>query len=494
VAEIYLNDYPKGEKVVDVKFRVGAIYYRYHHFDKAIAAFDGIATTYPKHRSAETAAGLVLDIYNVQKDYTQLEKTANRYEAIATLGDKEFRKELARVRSEIQFKRIESFEAGNEWAKAADEYWKAYSNNPQGPLAEQSLYNAYISYEKADNFNRATEIGKLFATKFPKSTHTASMLLKAAKQNEEHFEFEKAESLYAEYHQKFPKEKEAMKALYNSALFAELLERGSVAIKRYDEYVKQYKISNTEKDAIALSIAKIYRKQGEWEKYQSQMRKLARESGNVDTKLKLLGDLARNLEIANRDADKNAIAQEIRNLYQTSKRPLNSIGLAAKYVAEGEFKLLAPKREKYNKVVLRFPPEDLVYLMGVKQKQLSKLADDYDHMVELGVPTWGVAALHEKASSYMDYVKQFRSLEIPKKHKGEEKAEIEKSLKQIDETKIKPIEKKGQEFYEVCAAKAAEFYVVSGYASQCRSKSKDFKADSLGIQPQAIAWSRGGNL
>ncbi len=76
VANYYLKEYPTGDKVIDVKFRVASIYYRYHHFDEAIVGFKEIALSNPKHRSAPTAAHLVLDIFNIKTDYETLNATA----------------------------------------------------------------------------------------------------------------------------------------------------------------------------------------------------------------------------------------------------------------------------------------------------------------------------------------------------------------------------------------------------------------------------------
>ena len=47
VGEYYLREYPKGDRVVDVRFRIAAIYYHYHHFDESLAMFKDIALQHP---------------------------------------------------------------------------------------------------------------------------------------------------------------------------------------------------------------------------------------------------------------------------------------------------------------------------------------------------------------------------------------------------------------------------------------------------------------
>ena len=489
VAEYYLREYPKGDRVVDVRFRIAAIYYHYHHFDESLAMFKEIALQHPKHRSAVTAARIVLDIYNMKKDYASMDVNAGVFAHTEGLGDAAFRKEMADLSGQISFKSVEKLEADNKWKDAGESYLAFYKKNPNGDLAEKALYNAYVSFDKANDTARASEASHLFIAKYPKSPYTQKMMLSNAKFAEKQYDFELAQRLFYDYYKKFPKDKEARKALYNSALFAELLEMNKTAISLYDDYLRDRSVPDKERKAIVISEAKLYRKDGDWEKMALMYRRLIYRSQSTAEKLDLMGELARQYEKGGKIAEKETVVNQIR--WTASSQNAQLKGLAAQYVAEVRFRALAKKRQKYDEVKLRFPPEDLLFLLKKKEKLLGKLASDYDSVVNDGVPEWGVAALLEKSEAYDNFVKSFREMQIPAKYTGDARKETEADLKALDTKLVKPLETKAQEILKVCVDKAAEFHVSNEYSDKCRERIKKSgnEAEPTGLLPKPTYWS-----
>jgi len=488
VATFYIKEYPGGNRIVDVKFRIAAIHYRFHHFDLAQTEFRNIALAHPKHRSATTAAHIVLDIYNIKKDYAKLDDTANVFAATKDLGDAAFKAEMAQLSGEIGFKKLEGLEQDNKWTEAGDKYFQFYTANPTGPLAEKSLYNAYVSFEKGEDVVRSAETSKLFIAKFPKSQYAQQMTLALAKNAERQYDFEIAQDLYENYHKKFPQDKEARKALYNAAVFAELLERNQEALALYGQYLKG-NVTPEEKRAIWVSQAKIHRRLGNWNEVSNVYRRLARESKSLDERLSYLGELARQYDRGGKLAERTAVINEMRVMYSQGGKKAS--GMGAQFVAEAMFKSLSKQREAYEKVALRFPPEDLVYLLKRKEKMLSKLAAAYDEVVEIGVPEWGVAALLEKSTAYENLVTAFRAVQIPANMKGETRDEATTALKAIDGKMVAPLETRSQEILKACVARASEFHVANEFSAKCQQKLKQpgETAEPTGVLPQPSYWS-----
>ncbi|MFM8269039.1 MAG: tetratricopeptide repeat protein [Pseudomonadota bacterium] len=488
VAQIYSQEYPQAPHVTDAVFRVGAIYYQKNHFEKANEVFLGLVKDKPKHRTAPTAAHLILDMYNIRKDYSGLTKQAQVFYEQASLGDAKFKAEMKQIMGEVDFKQIEAIEKENKWTEAGDAYFRFYQANPKSDLAEKALYNAFVSYEKGESTEKATEMARVFVSKYPKSEYVGQMMLSIAKTAEKAYDFEQAQRFYEDYAERFPADKEARKALYNAAVFSELLEKNKEALKLYDQYLKESGVSQEERRAIRISQSKIYRKEGNWDKVKAIYRELSKEARNSDERVKILAELARLMEKAGKTTDKDAVVKEIRT--QVDPRKKASLGLASFYLAEVEFGSVKAEREKYQKIKLRFPPEAFVSLLKKKQKALLKLAGSYDNVVEFGVPDWGVAALYEKGEAYQEMASAFRSVKVPKSYKPEEKAELEGALKAIEEKDIVPIEKAGKEIWEACAKRASEFKVVSSYAEKCREKTGK-SAQMKGFFPKARYWSFG---
>lgn len=492
VAQIYIKEYPQGERIVDVQFRIAAVFYRYHHYDEALQIFKQIALQHPKHRSAVTAANIVLDIYNMKKDYENLDSTATLFANTAGLGDAAFKAEMGQISGEIGFKKIETIEAQNKWSEAGDAYYKVYKSNPAGRLAEKSLYNAVVSYEKAGDTPKSAEVSRLFISKYPKSEYTERLSLALAKAAEKQYDFDRAQRAYYDFYKKFPKNKESRKALYNAAVFAELLEQNTQALSLYNEYLRDKGVSYDEKKSIQISEAKIFRKQGKWDQVNLTYRRMVRDARSADEKLALMGELSRQFDRGGRTAEKEQTLKELRWMYEQGNKNSKNLGPGVQYVAEAEFRALDKKRESYDKIELRFPPEDLLYLIHRKQKSLTGLTTAYDSVVEIGVPDWGIAAMYEKADAYSAFVRAYRSVEIPKKYQGDERKQIEASLKDIDAKLVKPVEAKATEFYQACVSKAAEFHVANEYASRCQARAKKpgaEMAEASGLLPTPSYWS-----
>ena len=124
---------------------------------------------------------------------------------------------------------------------------------------------------------------------------------------------------------------------------------------------------------------------------------------------------------------------------------------------------------------------------------LTKLAESYDRVVEVGVPEWGVAALFEKGAAYDNLVRNYRTLQIPKRYKGEERTEIEGALKGIDAQLVAPIDKKAQEVFRACTQRAADFKVINEFSSHCRERIRvadnEVINEPTGLLPQPNYWS-----
>ncbi len=489
IAQTYLSEYPNSAKAIDIKFRIASIYYQYRHYDKAKDAFFEIATNYPKHKGAVSSAHIVLDIYNMEKKYDELSSTAMKFSSIRGLGDKRFKDEMAKLISEVRFKKIEFLEKNNEWEKAAMAYFDVYKSNPGGPLAEKSLYNSIVSFEKANNMDKTEEVIKLFIKKYPSSPYTEKYFLKLAINAEVSYEFDTAYKLYNDFYKKFPSSKEAKKALYNAALFAEITERNELALKLYREYLRVANPTKNEKEAILLSEAKLLRKIGNFREMNLIYRKLAKESGSEKQKYNFIAELANQYERLGKHKEKEAIANELYYAYLSSPQKLPEKALP--YVAQVFFKKITPKRESYYKIQLRFPPQDLVYLLKLKQKKLISLDKAYDEVINLGVPSVGVAALYEKSVANSHLVESFRQVKIPSKYKGESLTELKKELDVIDNSVIKPIETVSKEVLSACVKKASEYYVDNEYAEKCHSMY--YKTDGPFIRepliPKTAYWS-----
>ena len=84
VALNYINNFPKGESRVAIQYRLASLllYYYYNQFDNSLKLLNQIIEQSPKTKYAEYSANLILDIYNVRKDYVGLKAAGAKILAI----------------------------------------------------------------------------------------------------------------------------------------------------------------------------------------------------------------------------------------------------------------------------------------------------------------------------------------------------------------------------------------------------------------------------
>src|SRR5690606_1474433 len=58
-AKKYVDNFPKGEKVVDVKFKLARLYYAFNHLDEALALFKEIVEKHSNTQNAQYSANLI---------------------------------------------------------------------------------------------------------------------------------------------------------------------------------------------------------------------------------------------------------------------------------------------------------------------------------------------------------------------------------------------------------------------------------------------------
>ena len=148
--EWYLVTYPKGEKNVELRFRMARLYYLSNHFDEAEKHFKIIVKDYPKSKQAEYSSNLLLDIYSLKKDYVGLEKTATDLLSNEKFADTESATEVKSVLEKAAFKAAQDLEEKKDFVGSAIKYQEFGIKYPRSNLYPASQFNAGVNYDRAN--------------------------------------------------------------------------------------------------------------------------------------------------------------------------------------------------------------------------------------------------------------------------------------------------------------------------------------------------------
>lgn len=261
-AKDYIERLPDTEKAVEMKFRIGRLYYQHNQFDQAIPYFRDIVAKHSKTKYAEYSANLLLDAYNLKKDYAGLEKAGGELLAMPGIANSKAGSDIKEVMEKASFKRGQDLEISKDYAGSAQQFESFAKQNPTSPLAITALFNSAINYERAGmNHKSISAHAAVLSSKDkaaeplkPKSRRIIGKLYQDAGMLEEAAHAYKAAAVEA------GKDPLAANLFFNAAILYEAIGKNSEAIRNYETYFEMYK--KRDRVEALFQIATLQRKQG----------------------------------------------------------------------------------------------------------------------------------------------------------------------------------------------------------------------------------------
>lgn len=260
----YTEKFPTSDKAVEIKFRIGRLYYQSNQFDEATKYFRQVVQQYPNTKYAEYSANLLLDIYNIRKDYAGLERVGAELMAVPAIASSKAGADIRRVLENASFKRGQDLEVQKKYGESAQVFDAFARQNPASPLAMTALFNAGVNFERAGM--NAPSIQAYQAILSSKDKDADKFKVRArrllAKRYQDSAQFEEAARLYRQSAQDDPKDPLAANLIFNSAVLYEALGKTQEAIRAYEDFIRANKKHSDNIEAV-YSIAQIHRKAGQ---------------------------------------------------------------------------------------------------------------------------------------------------------------------------------------------------------------------------------------
>lgn len=260
----YVNHFPTSEKTPQIKFRIGRLYYQSNQFDPATAEFKEIVQKYPRTKYAEYSANLLLDIYNLRKDYAGLEKAGSELLSVPSIASSKAGADIRGVLEKASFKKGQDLEGEKKYGESAAQYEAFALQNPASELTSMALFNAGVNYERVGELGRAqSNYQRVLAAKDPNAEKlkpkTRRLLAKLAQDS---LRLDEAARLYRQASLDNPSDPLSPNMMFNAALLYQVTGRGDEAVKSYNDFVKMNKKTSENLEAV-FQVAKIHDKAGQ---------------------------------------------------------------------------------------------------------------------------------------------------------------------------------------------------------------------------------------
>lgn len=462
----YQKRYPQDERSSKVYFQIAQLYYNYNQFDTAQKIFFDVIKRYPNSPAANASRHLILDIYNIQKDWDNLEKYASDYLRVKSFATPENKKLMLELIQGSIFQKAKGLEEKSKFIEAARKYESLADKYPESKFADKALYNAAIDYLNGNDSNSALKTSRRFLKDYSKSPLVPKMILALATHFDNKLDYLNASEQFEILATRFPKSELASAALYNAALYREHLKQYDQSLKNYTLYISRYPKSDDVHDAY-FATGLIYEKMKDWKKasavfynfpkrYPKQKEKFAEASYRRGFAQKNIGNInARNV----------SYDESIKN----AKRYKSGIS----YAAKAQFELTQAKFEEFNKIEFRMPQRALAASIERKAKLLKELKDDYFSIIDLGDAEVGVKSLYHVGLIYQNFSLALFNAPVPNGLSMEQEQMYQEEL----QNRALPIEQKAIEAYEKAITKAFELNVYNDWTVKAYDNLTQYKPD-----------------
>lgn len=474
-AQWYTEKFPNSDKIAEIKFRMGRLYYQSNHFNEAEVIFKEIVANYPKTKYSEYSANLLLDIYNLKKDFAGLEKMGTELLQNESISQSKAGADIRNVLERASFKKGQDLETDKRFLESAEQYQAFATQNPKSELVSMALFNAGVNFERSGkNYEAIQNYKKTMSTNDKNSATVKPKAQKLlAKLYQDAGQFEESAKLFKKVANDNPSDPLMPNYLFNAAVMYEALGNNKEAISTYNEFLKVNK-SGKESSETLYNLAELMRKSST-SGWQGKYREYA-ESSN---------DSAKRVAAfywAGKDHENKAIA--VFNKLKQSER-----SEAAKYIAKIK---LRNAGEQYNELVgLKIPadPKKQKTVVDRKLELVAKLGEILTETIKLDSADEIVSALDLLGATNEHMGSAIMNAPLPAGFNDDQKKQYMAGIQKIAD----PFLKKADDSYKAAVERGRDLDVYNeGYQhalTQVGLKDKNFYSGSeVSSESRLIQW------
>lgn len=453
----YLQKFPNTDKDLEIRFRLGRLYYQHNYFSEASEIFKGIVQKYPKTKQAEYSANLLLDIYNLQKDYISLERVGAELLANESIASSKAGSDIRGVLEKASFKRGQDLEVEKKYKESAEQFQIFAKQNPTSNLVVIALFNAAVNFERAGLYTPAVQnYTAVLASNKPESENLKPKARRLiAKLNQDAGLFEEAARMYKLAAQENKNDPLIPNYLFNAAVLTEVLGRSNEAIKLYLEFISVNKKNEENVDAI-FTIAEIYRKSnqltGAVYRYKEYISYSPRNQNKVLEAHYWVAELSKK---QNKSNDYNEYKSK--TIQMQNRMAKNSASSGIKYVARLKFDDAEIIYKEYQSVKIPSNPAKQKAAVDRKIELLGRLNSQLTEIIKLDSAEEIVSALNLNGEANLNMYDEIMNTPLPSGLSEEQKKQYRSGIDGI----AQPFLTKAKDSFKLAVDRGMDLEVYS---------------------------------
>ena len=413
------------EQARKVRFAIAQTFYEEGRLNEATTYLTAVALSHPKTEQGDTAALMTLDAYQQANDLLGLARSGERFLKIGVSAELRGRVQgLVAAAREQQVDELALEASGLDGGDPTEELLSFASDNPNTPLGERALLNAFVAARGAGDLPGMRKVAQLVSGQYPKSKQLGGVWSSLARSAAAQLDLKGALSSYDRAAQLVPEQRVSL--IGAAAELKAKLGDVSGALKDLEGVLTPELVSAGSPPARAA--LGLYARltvdhkapSAAWSSLSSWKERLESPPAELQVVLGYLLALRKDFDAAEEYAQVAADSAELPSA-------LKGMGLYA-------------MAEVYGNMLKEFTPGDNVDELGEWVTLLDLAQQSYLKVARLGDPLWGAAALSRlahlsaEAGTRVASFKAPAALAGPLKIKGEAlKKQSEQALKACQE-------------------------------------------------------------
>ena len=468
----YLKWYKKKPQAPQIIYTLANLHFEYRHYKTAIKYWMTLIKQYPLPKKTYyiQSIHLVLDTFNLIKDFNSLKKVSSLFLKDTTIKRLPVAKEIRKILRQVQFKEAQDLAENKDYKASAKMYEKFYQKNTGSDLNVFALYNAALNYDKSKDIVKSRYLYKILynspnLSKHPKIKKNVMRDITGIFQNSGRYL--KAAQAYKEYATLYPKDKNSASFWYNAAIIFDGLNFYKSA---ESSYMKYFALSRgLEKNQVNFLIARMRERRRQ---YTNAIRFYQKYLNLPDKNKKAQVLSAYRIAELNRKLKK---ISEADRWYKTTIGVYRKTKQGVEYASAARFYFAEKIYNKFIRIRLSSNPNQQAQAMQSKLRLLNQLKEGIKGVIRLNYNPQIISSLVLMGLANHNLYNVIMKSSIPKGLDAQGKKDYKKGLLQT----ATPFKKVAQDYYKQAFKKAESGLSDTAWLRRAKRESLKFSDRSM---------------
>jgi tetratricopeptide (TPR) repeat protein len=393
--DTYSKWFPQDKKVKECEIDAAEVYLKHNNFPEAEKRLSAIAKNQPTTKAGLNAATTLL--WLSEKDTPKLIAQVDELSKIPQYNQGDLGKRMKQVKETYRFEQTRGLEKNGQNLKAAQEFEKIATENPNSADADKALFNAGVNYRKGGDADKAIGAFTQLYSNYPKSPSAANSIKNIIEISDERLDVKKAAQHSYIFLQRFPKDPAAPVITRETCYLYDALND----ITKAAELCKKVVATRKQPDAgdAARTLGDLYYRNRRYNEFLVTLDdSILRLPLKHNEKLEWL---MKGYEIERKMGRATAAKKRFTAVESTYRsNPNASLGKAVTEIAHLEFQKEMPVFNAYRSLKIESKKKDgsdLIPSVKKKSDALDKVEKSFQRVVKIGDPEWAIASLYTMA-------------------------------------------------------------------------------------------------